>query len=510
MPNLATVAFGNADGIRVIEEPVGFNVGESLRSTVDISYPFLWGKEVYRAAVFENGSDRYIFIGLYTKIDDFGGARDGALAGAGVFIRDGVCDGAVVVDSLRRTLGQLIKVATDGAKFVARLESVDPEIRTTLKSALSALGKAHQSERIRATRDGQDHEVSIVDASDWRVQSPEQFVEFVSQLLLYETKHYLYAPDPEMRDAVPFAGQSRRVSLGQRLLRLPTSFAEAYARAEQDRRAAVAEVVKWKGHVETLEMSLAATRTKNDALQSELQKSNSVASLYGESDREATKLRSEVASLKQQNERLTADLAAARHGRKGGDSSTQIRSLKIELENCRNELNARYDELDELRRSLANKSGGVKPTTWIVGAIGLLLALIATFLIWAFGGKQTANVADTQTTQRAAVEKAARERREAADQAAKDKAAADQAAKDKAAADQAAADQAAKDKAAADQAAADQAAKDKAAAAKAAKDKAAAAKAAKDKAAAAKAAKDKAAADQVADDNARVVEEKKN
>jgi hypothetical protein len=235
MSNIALVVFGNADGMNVIEEPRGFRIGESLEQTVDFAYPFRWGKEVYRAVTFEQAGHRYLFIALHTKIDDFRGSRDGAHAGTGIFIREGMCDGAIVVDVLRRMLSTLIKEASNGAQFTSELSAIESIVRPALKVGAETLTRVWQPATVKA-RPAPSDSISLVDASDWRVATPGHFVEFASHVLTYERGHYLYAPDPEMRNDIPFTGKHERVSLSQRLFNLPASLVASKSRSEESMR----------------------------------------------------------------------------------------------------------------------------------------------------------------------------------------------------------------------------------------------------------------------------------
>ena len=375
MSNIGLVVFGNADGMNVVEEPRGFRIGESLEQTVDFAYPFRWGKEVYRAVIFEQAGNRYLFIALHTKIDDFRGSRDGAHAGAGVFIREGMCDGAIVVDVLRRMLSTLIKEASNGAQFTSKLSAIESIVRPALKVGAETLTRVWQPATVKARLAPSDV-ISLVDASDWRVATPGHFVEFASHVLTYERGHYLYAPDPEMRNDIPFTGKHERVSLSQRLFNLSASLVASKSRSEESMRDSQSQLRESQSRVTELGEKV----TQMDQLKVQ----NSRIQL------ENKNLTKEKDGLRQENVQLEQRLAIAeskinrtKPGSGSGDGhSGVVVSLLKEIDKLKEENESLKGGMNEFKNNKEKPFfGGWINIALAICLAGLLAALGAIFVI---------------------------------------------------------------------------------------------------------------------------------
>ena len=124
MNDIAFAVFGTCDGTNGFVSPKTFSLPSPLYIVIDTSLPFLWNTEVFRSLQVETSSARNLqLLALYTKIDDFGGPREGAFAGVGIFVRNGVVDYKMLVTVLREMLANLVAAASNGKQFVVKIDA---------------------------------------------------------------------------------------------------------------------------------------------------------------------------------------------------------------------------------------------------------------------------------------------------------------------------------------------------------------------------------------------------
>lgn len=124
MNDIAFAVFGTCDGTNGFVSPKTFSLPSPLHIVIDTSLPFLWNTEVFRSFQVETSSAGNLqLLALYTKIDDFGGPREGAFAGVGIFVRNGVVDHKLLVTVLREMLANLVAAASNGKQFVVKIDA---------------------------------------------------------------------------------------------------------------------------------------------------------------------------------------------------------------------------------------------------------------------------------------------------------------------------------------------------------------------------------------------------
>lgn len=177
MSNIAVCLFGTTAGVKTLILPEDFSLPDPLYQVVDTSLPFLWGKEVYRWQGFEVDGEIIHLFAIYTKIDDVGGPREGAFAGAGVFIKNGYCDCELISSTLRNLLINLLQESTNGKQFKATLNQFAPPLDTPMRAAGVRLQKSYFGGNVIRPRRNRTHARGICTNEKWFFASPAHFFE---------------------------------------------------------------------------------------------------------------------------------------------------------------------------------------------------------------------------------------------------------------------------------------------------------------------------------------------
>jgi len=121
MEKIALAVFGTSDGTDAYVSPRSFALPHPSHSLIDTAFPFLADCNVFRYYRVPGAERDMALLAIYTKVDDFGGPREGAFAGAGVFVRNVRVDSRLLVNVLQELLSGLIAAATQEGRFVRRV-----------------------------------------------------------------------------------------------------------------------------------------------------------------------------------------------------------------------------------------------------------------------------------------------------------------------------------------------------------------------------------------------------
>lgn len=175
MSNIAFSFFGTSDGTNGFYSPKTFPLRGALSVVVDTSLPFDYGKEVFRYLRIEgeNSESTIGLLALYTKIDDFGGAREGSFAGAGILVNSGTVDAYFAVGALREMVTNLLNAATNNRTFIAKIDDAVNAGRiqppALAGQVVSSFSRGDQRSHIS------EHGRFIFHDSDVLARSPEMF-----------------------------------------------------------------------------------------------------------------------------------------------------------------------------------------------------------------------------------------------------------------------------------------------------------------------------------------------
>jgi len=179
MDEIALAVFGTAGGVNGSINPSSFSLPADgrLHIVVDTQLPFPPNVEVWRFHRLrqERATDTVVLLALYTKIDDFGGERNGAFAGAGIFVRNGQVDTEVAVIALREMLKNLISSATDGVRFTRRIEEVVKSGAIKAPLGIGALVASYQPLVSFGTQSNLLPDRSLFARQDTYVSDPRRF-----------------------------------------------------------------------------------------------------------------------------------------------------------------------------------------------------------------------------------------------------------------------------------------------------------------------------------------------
>lgn len=139
MEKIALAVFGTSDGTDAYVSPKSFTLPEPPHRVIDTLFPFLADRDVFRYYRVRGAERDLVLLAIYTKIDDFGGPRGGAFAGAGVFVRNAFVDSQLLVAVLKDLLGGLIAAATQHGQFVCKVSQAMAEGRVKPPAQASAL-----------------------------------------------------------------------------------------------------------------------------------------------------------------------------------------------------------------------------------------------------------------------------------------------------------------------------------------------------------------------------------
>jgi hypothetical protein len=533
MNEIAFAVFGTCDGTNGFHSPPAFQLPSPLHRIIDTNLPFLFEKEVFRFyRVTSNDKESLCLLSLYQKIDDFGGPRDGAFAGVGIFVRNGTVDSNIVVNVLRDMLSNLIASASNGKQFTVKIQDAVDAGRIKPPAAASQLVSSFTQTSSIARSNSDRTGRALVGLNDTIISGPvaffeiNQFIQGISEFDVY------YSNSKEFHDLASNGFNLNGISSKDTFRKYEQSFEKSISDLDRSYRTRIQEEKNSKEQLlnaraltnsnNTNELEKLKAKYKEDVKNLNLQ-INSLKSDYFSLSQANDELRKNNEALNQKLKIAKIDITRLNDGHiisavtpEGAEIEKLTSILKNNKANhekihsqLKDKIKTLTDENDKLKLDSDNKylpdadltdkkNFSNSTVIKLLVSIAFLIFMVGGGAIYYFSGQDKAG--ENKTAQDKAAKDKATQDQAAKDQAAKDKATQDLAVQDQTAKDKAGEDKAAKDKATQDQAAKDKAGEDKAGEDKAVKDKAVKDKAAKDKATKDKADKDKAAKDKAPQD----------
>lgn len=340
MSNIAVCLFGTTAGVKTLILPEDFSLPDPLYQVVDTSLPFLWGKEVYRWQGFEVEGDIIHFFAIYTKIDDVGGAREGAFAGAGVFIKNGYCDCEVIASTLRNLLVHLLQESTNGKQFKATLNQFVSQLNSPMRVAGSRLQKSYFSGNVIRPRRNRTHARGICTNEKWFFVSPAHFFEAARVSTDEKIDDFYFSADIEFVTALKDFPDVLSVEPSADLLRAAANADLRIVKAHQD----------YRHRLEGERKDKEALQAEHSKLKSEFQDS-----VHAEVDKEIQKSAEILDSYKVRVQESESSLASSQ--RKIQELQSKISSLENALRVANNNLNNYRLNDDHDRDPLDPKNG---------------------------------------------------------------------------------------------------------------------------------------------------------
>lgn len=333
MSNVAVCMFGTTAGVKTLILPEDFSLPDPLYQVVDTSLPFLWGKEVYRWQGFEVDGEIIHLFAIYTKIDDVGGPRDGAFAGAGVFIKNGYCDCEVIASTLRNLLINLLQEGTNGKQFKATLNQFAPQLNAPMRAAGVRFQKSYFSGNVIRPRRNRTHARGICTNEKWFFASPAHFFEAARVSTDEKIDDFYYSADIEFIAALRDFPDVQSVEPSADLLKAAANADLRIVKAHQD----------YRQRLEGERKDREAAQVENAKLKSEFQDS-----VHAEVDREIQKSAGILDSYKVRAQESESNLAI---------SQRKIQELQNRVSNLENSLRVANSNLDQYR-SYSGHGGG--------------------------------------------------------------------------------------------------------------------------------------------------------
>lgn len=348
MNEVAICLFGTTGGVKAAIVPEGFPLPDPLYQVVDASLPFIWGKEVYRWQTFEVSADKggpqaiVHFFAIYTKIDDLGGPRDGAFAGAGILIKDGHCDCELIAATLRKLLVYLIKETSNGRQFSALLTQQFPRLYSTMQSAAEKLADSYVAGGVLRPRRRPAQRRAVCTNEQWFLVSPAHFFEAARVSSSANYTDLYFSVDREFIQALSDYPDIAHVEPSSELLNTAAMAERRIAQTHQEYRKKLGEERDGRVAVESryreLETSFqdsvsAALQVAENGLREELALARDLASL---NKGLVERLQENIYRYERDNAGLTKKLENQWH-----DNAKQVEALRVEIDKLNRKLNAR-------------------------------------------------------------------------------------------------------------------------------------------------------------------------
>lgn len=394
MSNIAIAIFGTTGGVKTAMWPEKFSLPDPLYQMVDAGLPFVFGRPVYRFQSFSENGGILNFFAVYTKIDDIGGPRGGAFAGAGVFVRNGRCNAQAITEALNNLVAALIKEASNGRQFQVPIGQAAPKLLNYMATVQDSLLRLYVAGGLLQPRRERNGQRAICTDDDWFVSTPAHFFEAAKANVGANVDDYYYATDREFLSALGEQSDLRRVELSNALTDAPAFSQSRMAELKgqydqqlsnergtrQNLEASLAQlkqdaisrqesvVLSWREQVES-------AQTNNGALRSQLTEQTKRAN-YAEN--RVSELERRVGSHppSRELEKLRKDNI---------DLKKMVQHYGNELQSAKEQRDSYRDELEAITRGSGGRStGSVSLRTWMLGIGGVFLALVAGVLIYIF------------------------------------------------------------------------------------------------------------------------------
>lgn len=195
--------FGTCNGVSGFISPRDFSLPVPLHILVDTRFPFLWDVDVYRYRTVKTDDGGFVnFIGLYTKLDDFRGVREGAFGGVGVFVRDGYVDSQKAVALLKGMQQNLLAAASDNRKFIRTIDEARESGYLKAPVGFADLADSFQPSTIGGKSSFQISAQYILDLNDVSLSEPIGFIDFAQDEIFGRVSDLFFCSSPEVHSEI--------------------------------------------------------------------------------------------------------------------------------------------------------------------------------------------------------------------------------------------------------------------------------------------------------------------